>query len=82
MDPATNLREDGWAYQRLTWTSQRNDLHEALIHTCGPLSTLEDLARSVPLHNLRTTWNLTPNDPWQDESLPRRLPGEAPRPVG
>lgn len=81
MDPAP-LREDGWAYQRLTRTGQRNALNEALIHTCGPLSKLEDLTGVVPKHNLRTTWHLTPDDPFQDESLPRRLPGGAPRPVG
>lgn len=82
MDPATNLREDGWAHQRPTWSSQRNDLSEALIHTCGPLSKLEDFTGAVPRHNLLTTWNLTPDDPFPYKPLPRRLPGEFPRTVG
>lgn len=82
MDPATNLREDGWAAQRLTWTSQRRDLDAALVHTCGPLSKFEDLTGVVPRRNLRTTWDLTPDDPFDYGDLPRRHPGERPRKAG
>jgi len=81
MDPVANLREDGWAYERKPWTTQRSDLYTSLAHSCGPLSDYEAKYEVVPRNNLRTTWDLTPDDPFLHAGHPIRWPGDRTRPI-
>lgn len=89
MEPARELRRDGWARQRWTpYDDQRADLRSALIHTCGPPIAPDPPYRnvsceeSIPTNNLRTTWRLTPSDDVYEELPARRFPGDLTAIVG